>query len=75
MDDSRIKKNCIRKWRVYRGLTRAELAKKAGFSNSTLTLMELQKIKKFNIQKFNKIAKVLKVDVKQLIESEETNND
>jgi len=77
MDDNRIKKNCIRKWRVYRGLTREELAEKAGFSNSTLALMELQKIKKFNIKKFQQIAKVLKVDIEQLIEneSEETKND
>jgi len=62
--------NLLRAWRKYKGLTQKELAEKVGISQSALSQLE----RKENLRRtktLEKIAKVLGLNVEQLLDIED----
>ncbi|KFI21819.1 helix-turn-helix domain-containing protein [Nitrosococcus oceani] len=60
--------NPIKVWRIYRGLTQHNLAEQAGLSQSYLAMMEKGE-REVTVKALKQIAKVLRVDIDDLIDT------
>lgn len=57
----------VKVFRKYRGMTQREIAKRAGCTTTYISLME-QKNRSASMQMLKRIAKILDVDVRELVE-------
>jgi transcriptional regulator with XRE-family HTH domain len=70
-NNERLKKNCVRKWRIYRGFTIQQMSDKTKIGVQTIRRLELNRNKVCKLSHFRKIAKILNVEIKQLWEVNE----